>query len=249
MTQTRVQILEGWVEPLTLDQALTRVRSFLQEQIPRQIVTLNSLMLYEAGKDPELARVLEEADMVLPDSSGILWSARKLGHPLPERIAGIDFLERLTAMAAQEGVPIALLGSAPGVATVAARRLESRFPGLKVAFAHHGYFSDSGEENIVSAVRTSGAKILFVGLQAARQEKWIWKNLQNLEVPIVMGVGGSFDVISDRLRRAPAWMQDAGIEWLYRLRLEPWRWRRVLRLPLFAARVLVSARTKKKILS
>ena len=199
-------------------------------------------MLLAAQEDHELHRILEEAALVVPESSGILWASRVLGEPLREFSPGIDLMLAICRMAKEKGHPAFFLGSSPGVADAAARSLQGEFPGLKISGTHHGYFKTDEEPAVLELVRRAKPDLLFVGMGMPAQEKWIAKHLESLEVPVVMGVGGSFDVLSGRLRRAPRFMRRAGIEWLYRLTQEPWRWRRIAQLPVFAWKVLQEKR-------
>jgi N-acetylglucosaminyldiphosphoundecaprenol N-acetyl-beta-D-mannosaminyltransferase len=145
--------------------------------------------------------------------------------------------------AAENGRSVFLLGAAPSVADAAAQVLAGRYPGLKLAGAQHGYFKVSEETDVIARIRRAAPDLLFVGMGMPAQEKWIAKNLQALGVPVVMGVGGSFDVLSGRVGRAPLWMRRAGVEWLYRLVREPWRWRRIAQLPVFAWKVIRQRKT------
>ena len=145
---------------------------------------------------------------------------------------------KICALAETRGHSLFLLGSAPGVAESAGRVLMQRFPALKLVGAYHGYFEDSEEPSLIALIRGAKPSLLFVGMGMPAQEKWIARNLRALNVPVVMGVGGSFDVLSGKLKRAPAPIRRLGIEWLFRLSQEPWRWRRIAQLPVFAWRVI-----------
>ena len=195
-------------------------------------------MLLAAEHDKELRRILDQASLVLPESSGILWASRVLDAPLAEFTPGIDLMLAICRMAAEKGHPAYLLGSAPGTAETAGRILAERFAGFSVVGTHHGYFGTAEEASVIENIRRTKPSILFVGMGMPAQEKWIARHLAALEVPVVMGVGGSFDVLSGKLRRAQPVMLRAGIEWLYRLAQEPWRWRRIAQLPVFAWKVL-----------
>jgi len=199
-------------------------------------------MLLHAQEDSELRRILDDAALVVPESSGILWASRIMNNPLKQFTPGIDLMLATCRIAAEGGHPAFLLGSAPGVAERAGQVLQKRYPGLRLAGTHHGYFKGSEEIFVLERVRAARPAVLFVGMGMPAQEKWIAKHLQSLQVPVVMGVGGSLDVLSGRLRRAPRLMRRAGMEWLYRLAQEPWRWRRIAQLPVFAWKVLKEKR-------
>lgn len=157
--------------------------------------------------------------------------ARVLGLPVTERVSGLDLMESICKRAGERMYSVYLLGARPGVAEEAARVLESRCPGLRVVGAQHGYFTPEEEQGVVRAVAEAAPDILFVAFGAPKQEKWIRQHLAELRVPVAIGVGGSFDVLAGRVRRAPRWMQRAGLEWLYRAVREPSRLPRLWVLP------------------
>jgi N-acetylglucosaminyldiphosphoundecaprenol N-acetyl-beta-D-mannosaminyltransferase len=228
------RVLGCRVDRVNLTETLQEVRFFLESGAPHQIVTANTLMILAAQNDAELRHVIENAALVVLESWGVRWAGRVRGSPLAEFIPGIDLMLALCEMA-----PTAfLVGSAPGVAEEAARVLQGRFPGLSLVGTHHGYFSPSETQAVIAHIHEARPSFLFVGMGMPAQEKWIAKNLAALGVPVVMGVGGSFDVLSGRLARAPAWMRSLGAEWAYRLVQEPWRWRRIAQLPVFMWKVL-----------
>jgi N-acetylglucosaminyldiphosphoundecaprenol N-acetyl-beta-D-mannosaminyltransferase len=179
----------------------------------------------------------------LPDGIGLIWASRWLqrsgkgGHPLRQRVTGSDGVPRIACRAAKEGWRVFLLGAAPGVAERTAAILTSRFPGLQIAGTHSGSAAAAEEEEIVQRVNHEHTDILLVAYGAPRQDKWIARNLPRLQVGVAMGVGGTFDYISGETPRAPAWLCRFGLEWMYRLVHQPWRWRRMLALPRFACAV------------
>lgn len=229
----RVPLLDVGISPVTMETTLQRVREFIAEGGPHLIVTSNATALIQAQEDPELRSIINQADLVTPDGAGVLWSAKVLGLPLLERVSGIDLMQELCRLAAQEGYRVFLLGAAPGVAEEAARRLQERFPGLQVAGTHHGYFGPEEEEEVLERIREAQPDILFVAFGIPKQEKWIWRHRERLQVPVCLGVGGSFDVLSGRIPRAPLWMQRWGLEWLWRVWKEPRRLPRLAALPRF----------------
>lgn len=254
----RVPILHVRVDALSRAETLARIEKFIAEQRrPRQVVTANPLMILASEKDPGLRRAFEAADLVIPDSAGVALAAWLSGRALPEKISGIDLLQDLCARAAKKGWSVFLLGAAPGVAERAAKNLVAQYPGLNIVGTHHGYFTESGEgrmggergitqDSVIQKVSRAAPDLLFVALDLPRQDGWIQANLPRLGGRVAMGVGGSFDVISGRLRRAPAWMRAAGLEWLFRLLQEPCRARRMLGLPVFLWRVLSAGIGKRR---
>lgn len=203
------------------------------------VVTANSEIAMMAIDNPELAGILAKAAMVVADGIGLVLGARILGNPVPERVPGIDLAGQLMAVCAREGWRPYLLGAAPGVAEEAQNVLEQRYPGLQIAGLHHGYFTPEQAPAVVAAINTAKPDILLVALGAPRQEKWIDANRQSLQVPVAIGVGGSLDGWAGRVQRAPQWMQNAGLEWTYRLLRQPSRALRMTALPRFAGTVLL----------
>jgi N-acetylglucosaminyldiphosphoundecaprenol N-acetyl-beta-D-mannosaminyltransferase len=234
-----LRILGSRIDPLTAQDALEQIRAFLDSQEPHHVVTGNTLMVLAAEKDRVLRDILERAALVLPESWGIRWASRVHGHALAEFTPGIDFMLEICRLAEAGRHSIYLLGSTPGVAEEAGEVLRRRFPALTVAGTGHGYFKATEEPGVIHRIRQKKPSLLFVGMGMPAQEKWIAAHLGELGVPVVMGVGGSFDVLSGRLKRAPTWIRRLGIEWSYRLIQEPWRWRRILQLPVFAWKVWV----------
>lgn len=225
------------VDILPGSDTLQRIHEFIRERVPRQIVTLNALMFNQALRDARYAAVLGGAALAFPDSVGIVWGISFITGIITERLPGIDLINLLCEESERCGYRIFLLGAAPGVADECGRKLRERFPSLIIAGTADGYFSTGNEQAVIAAVAAAKPHILLVGLSLPRQEMWIAEHLQELKTPVVMGVGGSFDVLSGRLRRAPRWIQRAGFEWLYRTLQQPWRVARIKDLPLFVYNV------------
>lgn len=235
----RITLLGARVDAVTLEEAVERVAAFIRAGGAHQVVTLNPEYLYRARREPHLLEVVRRAALVTADGIGIVWAARVLGRPLPERVTGIDLLLALAARAAREGWRVFLLGALPGVADAAAANLTARYPGLQVVGTHHGYFAPEEELQVVARIRAARPDVLFAALGAPKQEVWLARHLAALQVPVAMGVGGSFDVLAGWVKRAPAWLRRLHLEWLGRLLYEPRRWRRMLVLPKFVWIVLV----------
>jgi N-acetylglucosaminyldiphosphoundecaprenol N-acetyl-beta-D-mannosaminyltransferase len=195
-----------------------------------------------AGRDPAFGAVLRGADLALADGAGVVWAARRLGRLLPERVAGVDFVRALAARGAGQGWRFFFLGGGPGVAAAAGRALREAYPGFVLAGSHAGSSDTASDAATIEAVRASGAQLLFLAYGAGAEEAWLARNLAASGASIGMGVGGAFDFISGRVRRAPRWMRNWGLEWLYRLSREPWRWRRMIALPRFVIRVMREGR-------
>ncbi|MEW6172785.1 MAG: WecB/TagA/CpsF family glycosyltransferase [Bacillota bacterium] len=226
------------IDTVTLEGAATRAAELIALGGSHQVVTLNPEYLFRARKEKDLLEIVRQAALVTADGIGIVWAARVNGTGIPGRVTGIDLMLAICHRAAQAGWRVFFLGGRPGVAEDAAARLKSEIPGLQVAGTFHGYFSTAEEPEVIGRIRVTQPEVLFVGIGAPKQERWIHKNLRVLGVPLAMGVGGSFDVLSGRVKRAPVWMRRLGLEWLARLIREPRRWRRMLVLPRFALLVL-----------
>lgn len=230
----RVSILGIPVDNVTLDEAMEHIADFIDRYQPHQIVTVNPEFVMQARRNRAFRATLVTADLVLADGSGITAAAKLRGRPLRQRIPGVELVERIAMEAAQHGWRLFLLGAAPGIAERAARVLQARYPGLTIAGTFSGSPQPSHEDAICEILRSAQPDVLLVAYGAPAQDLWIKRNQIRLRVPVAIGVGGSFDYISGRVRRAPTWMRKIGLEWLFRLFKQPWRWRRMLVLPHFA---------------
>ncbi|MCL2767968.1 MAG: WecB/TagA/CpsF family glycosyltransferase [Synergistaceae bacterium] len=205
----------------------------------QMIATVNALAIEAALKDKEYHSILKDTLLTLSDGTGLKWGLSLLGTPVQERVTGIDFAYYLCRLASMNGWPVYFLGAEGNVSKMAANALTEKYPDLIITGARNGYF-DFDDEGVPREIVRKGTKILFVAMGIPRQEKWIKRHSDILCKCIAVGLGGSFDVISGKLKRAPLWMQKCGLEWFYRLIQEPWRWRRMLGLPVFVFRILLS---------
>lgn len=217
-----------------------RIFSRLETSEKSFIVAINPEKLMKSRRDPELRAILNEATVGIPDGVGVVIASRLRGGNIKERITGIDMMEHLCKEAAMRNVSVFLYGAKPGVAKQAATKLQEQYPKLKVAGTLDGYVKD--EEEIIQTINDSGAKVLFVALGSPTQEQFIIRNKDKLNVSVFQGVGGSFDVFSGNIERAPATFRKLGLEWLYRLLKEPSRWKRQMELPKFLIAVLTERR-------
>jgi N-acetylglucosaminyldiphosphoundecaprenol N-acetyl-beta-D-mannosaminyltransferase len=233
MKKDKVNIFGFQIDNMRMAEAISEIKEFIQGKSPHQVITANSLMLHTAIDNKRLKEVFSKSALVVPDSIGMLLAGKILGQPLMEKVPGIDLMYQLFALCQKEGYSIYLLGAKPGVAAQAAEQVGRQFPGLRVAGTHHGYFDAREESQVIAEIKNLKPDILFVGLNIPRQELWIAEHLAGLGVPVAIGIGGSFDVISGRIKRAPAAMQQAGLEWLWRTIVEPWRIKRIILLPVF----------------
>jgi len=226
-------ILGVRVDSVNYEQALSLIEDFVVSGTSHQVVTVNPEFIVAAQSDHDFRRLLNASSLALPDGVGLLWAARFLGQPLQERVTGTDSVQRVAALAARRGYSLFLLGAAPGVAVETAARLCEAYPGVTIVGTHAGSPAPEEEDEIMGMIQRAKPDILFVAYGAPQQDKWIARNLERLGVPVAMGVGGAFDFISGRAKRAPRWLQRLGLEWLHRLLHQPWRWCRMLALPRF----------------
>jgi exopolysaccharide biosynthesis WecB/TagA/CpsF family protein len=241
----RIEILGVPVDAITYEAWLSLIERWVLDRgnaRAHHVCTVNPEFIMIARSDPNFYNVLTRADLCIPDGVGLLWAARYKGEALPERVTGSDGVPRIAERAAQEGWRLFFLGAAPGIADRAAEILMERYPGLKVVGTYSGSPAPYEEDELAEQINASGADILFVAYGAPVQDKWIARNLPRLHVKMAMGVGGTFDFIAGIIPRAPQWMQRLGIEWLYRLYLQPWRIKRMMRLPRFVLAVLREGR-------
>ena len=224
----RVPMLGVEVDACDEREALERITSMVGDHTPRMMVVVNASKLSLASRDAELRRIIRRADLVTADGMSVVWGARALGHRLPGRVTGIDTMERLVALAAARGWRVFFLGAAQAALDLAVATFTARHPGLVVAGTHNGYFA--GREGEVAAlVRSARPDLLFVAMGSPAQEYFLDRHLDVMGAGFSLGVGGSFDHVAGLSRRAPVWMQRAGLEWAHRFASEPRRlWRRYL---------------------
>lgn len=220
------------------------LRRYLAEGGSHLVVTVDAFAAVIAASDPEYRTIVNRADLATPDGAGILWAARRLGRPLKERVSGVDLAEWLCAEGARAGFSLFFYGGEPGVAEAAAARMQARYPGLRIVGTAHGYLSPAEQASLPARIRELQPAVLLVALGIPRQEKWLAAHLDRLAIPICMGVGGTLDVFSGRVDRAPTWMQRSGLEWFYRLLRDPRKIRKVAVLPRFVAMVLRARRSE-----
>ena len=240
MPLKQVEILGVNVNSLTMAQAVEAVQQFIAEKKVALVATANAEMLMRATQDEELKDILNQADLVVPDGAGTVWAAGHLGEPMPERVAGFDLAQELMREAPARGDRIYFFGSAPGVADKAKAKAEELYPGIQVVGVRNGFFSEADEPQIIAEIKAARPDILLAALGVPKQEKWLKKHMQELQVPVSIGVGGTLDVMAGVMERAPLWMQKAKLEWLFRGLKQPSRAGRLLALPKFVLKVVAS---------
>lgn len=238
----RASFLGCPVDVLSMAETVEVARRAMLRRQRVQHVALNVAKFVNMRSDPVLAADVAGSDIVGVDGMGIVWGARALGLPVRARVAGIDLLSELLAVCERDGLRPYFLGATPAVLQRAAERVRERYPAIHFAGLADGYFSPRDEDAIVRAIRRSNADCLFIGMSTPRKERFLAAHRDELGVPFIMGVGGSFDVLAGLTRRAPPLMQRLGLEWLYRVYQEPRRmWWRYARTNVLFAGILAQA--------
>jgi len=238
--RNRIAVLNVMIDVVTMKEAVATVKQFILQKKSHLVVTPNAEMIMMANKDKQLAHIINNADLVVPDGAGVVWAARYQGDPMPERVAGYDLVQNLLREAVSEKYKIYMFGGAPGIAEKARRIAEERYPGVQIIGTMNGFFMKQDESQILNAIRACQPDILLVALGVPRQEKWLAEYKEKLNVPVAIGVGGTFDVMAGLVQRAPLWMQRGNLEWLFRLLSEPKRAIRMLALPRFVIKVMAT---------
>jgi N-acetylglucosaminyldiphosphoundecaprenol N-acetyl-beta-D-mannosaminyltransferase len=242
----QITILGLPIHNLSWDDTLLHIASMIQKGKPHQLVTVNPEFLMRARGEPAFMEVLLRADLVLADGVGLLMAARWQGKPFIDRITGSDLTPLLAAVAAQRGWKIYLLGAAPCVAQEAARRLRAQHPTLEVITDSSDPAPD-GPPELLARIEQAAPDILLVAYGAPKQDFWIDDFGKTTGVPVQIGIGGALDFIAEVIPRAPKKWQQLNLEWLWRLKEEPWRWRRMLALPKFALAAAWEALQKQRV--
>ncbi|HHV79227.1 MAG TPA: WecB/TagA/CpsF family glycosyltransferase [Firmicutes bacterium] len=238
----KAEVLDIGFDIVDLENAVKAVTNMALSGEPHVVITANPEFVYSLHHTPRLRELLDRADMVVADGSGVVIASKLLGCPLPERVPGVDLVEGV--LNTGQVSEVYLLGGKPGVAVEAGRNLQGRFPHVHLVGTHHGYFGIEEEATLIAEIAGSGAQLLLVGMGAPKQEMWLLEHKHELKVPVMIGVGGSLDVFAGRVKRAPGWAQRSHLEWLYRMVSEPKRFYRLPRLLWFAEQVLTSKITK-----
>ncbi len=226
------------VNRVSMEGALEVIERFIAEGMPRHVVTADASMAIIARGDQALHSIVERADLVTPDGAGILWASKLLGFPLQHKVSGVDIVARLCPLSAEHGYRLYFLGAGPGVAEAAAEKLRAAYPGAQIVGVHDGFFTREQEPALVAEIAATKPDVLLVALGIPKQEKFIDAHKAALQVPVLIGIGGSFDVHSGMVQRAPLWMQKNGLEWLHRLAKNPKKIGKVMTLPQFAILIL-----------
>lgn len=234
----RVNVLGTQVDRLTMSEAVEAIEEFLESGQPHIVVTADASGIVQAQSDPELRRIYDSADLVTPDSEGVLFAARRKGLPIAEKVSGVELVAELSNLSAKKGYRIFLLGAAPGVAEMAAEGLRLKFPGCNIVGTRNGFFPADSDSLVAEEVAAAKPQILFVAMGIPRQEKFIAATQSIHKASVAIGVGGSFDVFSGRVKRAPKIVQKLRLEWLWRTLLNPKKISKAKNLPIFLWRTI-----------
>lgn len=233
------------VSPLTYSDIITSIQQRMEQKQQSTVIAVNPEKVMVAQQDETLRELINHSTFQIPDGVGILLASKLKGGHIRSRVTGVDMMGHLLDFAAKEGHGVFLYGAEPDVVAQARENIESRYEGIQIVGHADGYVTD--EEALVSQIATSNARLLFVALGSPKQELWIRRNQSKLpNVLVFQGVGGSFDVYSGKVKRAPAFFTRFGLEWLYRLIADPKRWKRQLNLPKFLFRIMLTNQSKQK---
>lgn len=222
----RIEFLGSPMDSATMAETVDVIAERIQKKEFLQHVVVNVAKLVNMQKDLQLAESVKACDLINIDGMGVVLGARFLGHDIPERVAGVDLFHNLLDMSVEKKFPVFLLGAQEEIVAKTVGKVKEQHAGVEIAGYHHGYFWDD-EEAVVNQIKESGARLLFVAITSPKKENFINKWQDQLGVDFVMGVGGTFDVVAGKVKRAPLWMQKFGLEWFYRVLQEPGRmWKR-----------------------
>lgn len=227
--KNRHKIMNTYVNAVNMQQTIDYVEQIIAERKPTQHVVINASKINLMEADPKLAEIVNACPLINADGASVVWAAKRLGVPLKERVTGCDLFQELVAVAAKKGYKIFLFGAKEEVVTKVKAIYEKQYPGIQIVGYRNGYFTEADEPEIVKNMAESGADMMFVAFSSPKKEYWVNKYIDQLNIPFVMGVGGSFDIVAGVTERAPKWWQDHGLEWFYRFIQEPRRmWKRYI---------------------
>jgi N-acetylglucosaminyldiphosphoundecaprenol N-acetyl-beta-D-mannosaminyltransferase len=217
----RIELMGCYIDNLSMAETLQKIDDFIRSGMPHQHVVVNVDKLVKANKDPALRKIINDCALINVDGMPVVWASRLLGKPLKERVAGIDLYAALIQRAAEKGWRVYFLGAREDVVRDVAALHEQQMPGLKIAGCRNGYWKPDEEAEIVRSIAASRPDLLFVAISSPKKEQFLGAYLAQMKIPFAMGVGGSFDVVAGKVKRAPLWMQQWGLEWFYRFLQEP----------------------------
>lgn len=235
----KINVRGVYFDNVNFDEAMEKVKELVKSEGTSVMFTPNSEIVQSCIENNELYKVINSADLVIPDGIGVVYAAKILGTPLKQKVPGCEVAEKLMEYAAQSGDGVFLFGGGKkteerdAVSNIAAGKLREKYPDINIVGTRDGYFTDDDVDGIVDEINNSGAKILFVCLGAPKQEKWIYDNRDKLKVNFAAGLGGTLDVFAGVAKRAPKFFLKTNLEWFYRLLCMPTRIGRMMKLPKF----------------
>ncbi len=235
-----VKIYGSPIDIVTMESAFERFKNLLDRSVFSYVYTPNTEIVMKAKSDESLMKALKSSDMNIPDGIGLVIASKIHRLGLIERVTGIDLMGKVLEFCDYSRKSIYILGGKPGVAEMASHNIQEKYPNIQIKGYRDGYFKGEEENDVIEGINEVSPDILFVALGAPKQEKWIHEHRKALGVKVAMGVGGCVDVWAGTAKRAPKIFQILGLEWLYRLLKEPWRFKRMLALPKFMIKVLIS---------
>jgi N-acetylglucosaminyldiphosphoundecaprenol N-acetyl-beta-D-mannosaminyltransferase len=226
----RVQLMGLSFDAATMDMAVARCLELCRApRASHTVVTANASHLCMMRRNQEFAHACRAGDLIVADGMSVVWALRAAGQPVPERVTGVDLMARLLAAAGEHRLRVYFLGAKRAVVSALVERSRAQYTGIEIVGFRDGYFGPDDHEGIVEEIRASGAHMLFVGMPSPFKETWCERHRRRLQVPVILGVGGSFDVLAGFIKRAPGWVQSMGLEWFWRLLMEPRKlWKRYL---------------------
>lgn len=226
------------ISKMTMKETVKVLTNAIEQRIPHQVVTVNPIIIMAALDNAQFYQDLQAAELIVPDGTGVVWAANYVGQPVQERVPGIDLVNELMKVGELKRWKVYMLGASDEVIEAAAAKLQQNHPAIRIVGYRNGFFADEEDQAVIASIREAEPDILLVGRSTDKQEPWISKYKHELNIPVMMGVGGTFDILSGNLKRAPKLFQRLRLEWLYRLLQEPKRFPRMLVLPKFALKVI-----------
>lgn len=226
------------IDDITMSQAIERVYEFIASGQNHAIYTPNAEIMMEGITSKKLKSILNDADMLVADGAGVVLASKILGKKVAEKVSGFDLVKNLLVSSKERPIKFFLFGGKPGIPEAAKSNISRDYPGAEVVGLRDGYFKQEEIPSIIEQINNSGAEVLLVCLGAPKQEEWIEKNKDKLKIKVSIGVGGTMDVLAGNVKLAPDFFRNNGLEWMYRLYKEPWRFKRMLRLPKFILYIL-----------
>lgn len=227
--KNRYKIMNTYVNAINMQQTIDYVEKIIAEGNPTQHVVINASKINLMEDDSKLAQIVNSCPLINADGASVVWAAKRLGIPLKERVTGCDLFQKLMAVSEKKGYKVFLFGAKEEVVTKVKAIYEQQYPNIQIVGYRNGYFTEKDEPQIVKQMRDSEADMMFVAFSSPKKEYWVSKYLNEINIPFVMGVGGSFDIVAGVTKRAPIWFQEHGLEWFYRFVQEPRRmWKRYI---------------------